>query len=93
MKTEVYSWRVSPELKSRLEREAQRRKTSFSAVLELAARDFLEQAAPKSEDDQEQERIRRAAFACIGAIEGSDPSRAQNASAHVKQLLRQRHGR
>ena len=41
MKSEVYSWRVSTELKSGLEREARRRKISVSAVLDLAAREWL----------------------------------------------------
>jgi hypothetical protein len=41
MKTEVYSWRVSPDIKTGLEREARRRKMSVSAVLDLAAREWL----------------------------------------------------
>jgi len=35
MKTEVYSWRVAADLKTGLMREAHRRKTSLSAVLDL----------------------------------------------------------
>ncbi|HWD98530.1 MAG TPA: hypothetical protein VG345_05825 [Bryobacteraceae bacterium] len=38
MKTEVYSWRVSSDIKTALDREARRRKISVSAALDLAAR-------------------------------------------------------
>jgi len=43
MKTEVYCWRVSTDLKNSLEREARRRKVSLSAVLDLAARTWLDE--------------------------------------------------
>jgi len=42
MGTDVYSGRVSSQLKSNLEREARFRKTSVSGVLELAARALFE---------------------------------------------------
>ncbi len=45
MKSKVYSWRVSTELKTKLEREARRRKTSFSDILDLAAREWLTKSA------------------------------------------------
>ena len=41
MRTEVYSWRLSGELKSDLEREARLRKVPVSSVLETAVRDWL----------------------------------------------------
>jgi hypothetical protein len=41
MKTEVYSWRVSTNVKAGLEREARRRKTSVSAILDMAAQEWL----------------------------------------------------
>src|SRR5260370_1329008 len=41
MKSEVYSWRGSPDLKSSLEREARLPKASVSMVLEVAARGWL----------------------------------------------------
>ncbi len=41
MKTEVYSWRVSTEIKNGMEREARRRDNSLSAALDLAAKDWL----------------------------------------------------
>jgi hypothetical protein len=46
MKTEVYSWRVSAELKTMLEREVRRSKTPVSELLDLAVRDLLQAGAP-----------------------------------------------
>ena len=42
MKSRVYSWRLSEDLKSDLEREARERKLSVSSLLEQAARELLE---------------------------------------------------
>ena len=61
MDTEVYSWRVSRELKSDLERQARIRKTSLSAVLNLAARDWLKQSAMTIGEDEEQRRLHSSA--------------------------------
>ena len=57
MKNEVYSWRVSSDLKIGLEREARRRKISLSAVLDLAARDWLSRSRAEMESDAEQLRL------------------------------------
>ncbi|MBZ5601748.1 MAG: hypothetical protein LAO79_05530 [Acidobacteriia bacterium] len=92
MKTEVYSWRVSAELKSGLAREARRRKLSLSAVLDQAAREWLKTAEP-ADEEQEQRRIREAASKYIGALAGDDPRRAENASRIVREKLRRRYGR
>lgn len=71
MKTEVYSWRLSTNLKANLEREARRRKTSVSALLDLAAQEWLTKCSGESrDDDKEQQRLRRAATKC------SEPWRA-----------------
>ena len=61
MKTEVYSWRVSPEVKTGLEREARRRKISVSAVLDLAAREWLLKSGTEHEGDEEQRMLHEAA--------------------------------
>ena len=93
MKTEVYSWRVSTELKTGLEREARRRKISLSAALDLAAQQWLQTNGKQDDDAAEQRRIHKAALKAIGAIEGDDPRRAENAREIVRQQIRQRHGR
>jgi len=91
MKTEVYSWRVSTELKTGLEREARRRKISLSAALDLAAHEWLKEGG--AEDDAvEQRRLHAAAAKAVGTIEGR-PDDAENAREIVRQRIRQRHGR
>jgi hypothetical protein len=92
MKTEVYSWRVSPELKTGLEREARRRKISLSATLDLAAEEFLRKNGA-SDDSAEQKRLHQAASKAIGTIAGDNPLRAENAREIVRTLIRRRHGR
>lgn len=92
MKTEVYSWRVSTELKTGLEREARRRKISLAAALDLAAQEWLSKGSPE-DDAAEQKRLHKAAAKAIGAIQGGDPYRAENAGTIVKEIIRKRHGR
>jgi hypothetical protein len=94
MKTEVYSWRVSQELKMSLEREARRRKISVSAVLDMAAEEWLKKSAANNGDDErEQKRLHAAAAKTIGTIKGGNPLRAENAREIVRQIIRERHGR
>jgi hypothetical protein len=83
MKSEVYSWRLSPALKRALESQARNEKISLSELLDRVARDWL--AQQRAADDQEQARIRARADKCIGAIAGGNPRR----SAMVSQLVRE----
>jgi len=56
------SWRVSPDLKTGLEREARRRKISLPAVLELAAQEWLVSGAARRSESVRQavrQRLRR----------------------------------
>ena len=91
MKSEVYSWIVSADIKSGLEQEARRRHLSLAAALDEAARDWLGKSS--AGDEQAQTRLRNAASRWIGAISGGDPSRAENARRLVRDRLRKRHGR
>jgi hypothetical protein len=93
MDTEVYSWRVSRELKSDLERQARIRKTSLSAVLNLAARDWLKQSAATIGEDDEQRHLHETAMKCIGAIASGNPRRAETAREAVRERLKRRHVR
>ena len=93
MKNEVYSWRVSTDLKTGLEREARRRKISLSAVLDLAARDWLNKGGADMESDEEQLRLQKAAAKCLGSLASGDAHRSENARQAVRQRLRRRHGR
>jgi hypothetical protein len=93
MKSEVYSWRVSTDLKTGLEREARRRRISVSAVLDLAARDWLNKSGAGLEGDEEQLRLREAVSKCLGAFASGDAQRSENARQAVRQRLRRRHDR
>lgn len=72
-KTEVYSWRVDPELKAELEAVARRKKVKMAAVLERAARDWLRKETPR-DDAEEQARLRAALMACAGTVSGDGTS-------------------
>jgi hypothetical protein len=93
MKTEMYTWRVSPELKTGLEREARRRKISMSAALDLAAREWLDKSGAQNEGEEEQLRLKKAASRWLGTIASGDPQRSENASRIVRQRLRLRYDR
>ncbi len=93
MKTEVYSWRVSTELKTGLERAARRRKTSLSAVLDLAAQEWLTRSGAANEDGAEQRRLQQAASPCLGAFASGEARRSETVRQTVRQRLRRRYGR
>ncbi len=93
MKTQIYSWRLSADLKTDLAQEARRRKVSLSAVLDLAARDFLNKNGAKPDDEQEQKRLHTAASKCFGALASGDPHRSEKVSEIMRHRLRKQHGR
>jgi hypothetical protein len=93
MKTEVYSWRVSAELKTGLEREARRRKISLACALDLAAEEWLKNNGADKDDDREQKRLHEAASKFFGTITGGDPHRSENVRQLVRERLRRRYGR
>jgi len=93
MKTEVYSWRLSPDLKTGLEREARRLNISLSAVLELASMDWLKKIAAANDSNDEQQGLHEAASKCLGTIESGDPLRSEKARLTVRERLARRHAR
>lgn len=92
MKSEVYSWRVSSEMKADLERLARLRRTSVSSILDVAVRDWLKKGASPA-DDRVQARIRRAAEKCFGTISGRNPKRSRMVRELVRKRLQERYGR
>lgn len=90
MKTEVYSWRVSADLKTDLEREARRRKISLSAVLDLAAQEWLQKRDGDPDDAARQQRLQRAAAACFGKFAGGNPRRVESARQAIRERLRRK---
>jgi hypothetical protein len=93
MKTEVYSWRVSSDVKTSLEREARRRKISMSAALDAAAREWLQKSAAANEGDGEQRRLQKAASKWLGALASGNAQRSETASQEVRDRLRRHYGR
>jgi len=93
MATEVYSWRVSSELKARLEQEARARKTSVASVLDTAAREWLEKSSPDESDEEVQVRLNKELEKYIGMFSGDDPNRSQNVSAIVREKLQKKHAK
>jgi hypothetical protein len=93
MRTEVYSWRLSGELKSDLEREARLRKVPVSAVLETAVRDWLKNSEADTPEDEAQQRLHTAAANCFGLLNGGNPRRSETARATLRKRLNRRNAR
>ena len=92
MKTEVYSWRLSPHLKSELQEAARAERKSVADLLEEIVKGWLQHA--RGQDDAEgesQQRVREAVMKCAGTIEGR-PDLAENARSEVRARIARRHG-
>ena|SRR5262245_31182728 len=91
-KSEVYSWRLTPALKTELERAARADGTSLATILERLTRDWLKQR--KNNDEVEQERMRAALMACAGTYKG-DGTSATNANVRkvMGEYLEAKYGR
>ena len=93
MKTEVYSWRLSPHLKSELQEAARVERKSLSDLLEEITKDWLQRTRHQSEDEEErQRRLHEAALKCAGTIDGG-PDLAENAKSEVRARIARRYGR
>ncbi|MDA1316155.1 MAG: hypothetical protein O2968_22775 [Acidobacteria bacterium] len=93
-KTEIYSWRLSLETKTALEREARRERVSFATLLERITQEWLtEQRAANGSDAPEQARLHRAAAAAFGTIRGGNPRRAETAKQTIREKLKRRYDR
>ena len=89
----MYSWRISPELKAKLEEAARSERTSLAMLLDRIAREWLAHVRSDSEDEEEQRRIHETAARCFGKLQGGDPHLAEQASARVREALEERYGR
>jgi len=94
MKTEVYSWRLSPRLKMELEEAAQAERKSVAELLVQIAEDWLRRCSGHSgSEDERQRQLRDAAMKSVGTLQGSDPDRAANARSEIRARIARRHGR
>ncbi len=94
MKSEVYSWRLAPDLKDALEAAARRERISVSRLLERIAREWLKTRAAGAEDDEaEQARLRAAAAPYIGSIRGGDPEQSEKVRERMIEKLARKYPR
>jgi hypothetical protein len=93
MKTEVYSWRLTPSRKANLERIARRRKLKIAHVLDMAVDEWLAKHATDVAGDEEQKRLHDLAQKYIGVIKGNDPTKSANVTKLVRQNLRRKYAR
>jgi hypothetical protein len=92
MKTEVYSWRVSPTRKADLESEARREGTSVAELLEKITSDWLEQRrTSRNGEEAEQAALRQRVLATVGTIRGGDPTLASRAREVVREQIARKH--
>jgi len=92
MKTEVYSWRVSPTRKADLESEARREGTSVAELLEKITSDWLEQRrTSRNGEEAEQIALRQRVLATVGTIRGGDPTLASRAREVVRERIARKH--
>lgn len=87
-KTEVYSWRMSPELKAALEDAARREGSPLAELLERIASGWLAGNRPDASDEAAQQRLHAAARACFGSIRGGDAARSERVRERVRDRLR-----
>jgi len=92
-KTEVYSWRVTAAVKSRLEETARRERRTVAALLDEIVTGHLDVRGRDAgqEDRQRQLHARAARFA--GCLAGTDPGRSGSVRERVRAHLRRGHGR
>jgi hypothetical protein len=88
-KTEVYSWRLSPALKSRLEEAARSEEKSLAELLDSIARDWLT-GSQSADGEAEQRTLHEAANRLAGSVELDDPDLSTRVRERVRAKLRRR---
>jgi hypothetical protein len=87
-KSEVYTWRVSPATKSRLEEAARSGNRSVAQLLDEIVADHLDSIGDsRGSDIEEQQRLHQRAAEFLGSIHGRGTERR---SERVRELVRER---
>jgi hypothetical protein len=89
-KDEIYSWRVSSEMKAALERVARLQGQSIAQLLERAVRSWLEKTGADSGHEEEQRRVHEAAARWLGKLHGHDPLRSERVRENLRTRLKKR---
>jgi hypothetical protein len=92
-KSEVYSWRVDPRLKSALESAARATGTSMARLLDQIVEEWLRRDVDEKDQQEHHLRIQERAMRYIGSVRGGDPARASESSPRLKAILRKKHAR
>jgi predicted transcriptional regulator len=93
-KSEVYTWRVSPEVKASLEEAARKTNRSVARLLDEFVAERLDAIGQRDEaemDNQRRLHARAARFA--GRFSGTDPRRSERTKARVRARLTERRAR
>src|SRR5262249_33566931 len=93
MKTEVYSWRLPPRLKSDLEEAARVERKSMAELLEQITREWLLRSHGLSQSEERQQRLRESALRTVGTLDSGRADRAENARRELRARIARRHAR
>ncbi len=91
MKTEIYSWRLDPELESSLEHAARSRGRSVAALLDEMVRSWLDREPSAEDDEALQRRLHAEARKSFGTLDHGDERLAEESGVRVRRKLRERH--
>ncbi len=92
-KTEIYSWRLDPEIKMGLEQQARRHGISLARFLDRTARQVIEDGRRDSRDGAEQARLHVIAAKYAGVFAGSDRFASEQVSEVVRNYITKRNAR
>ncbi len=91
-KTEVYSWRLTPQRKRALEGRARAQGQTVAQLLDRLTEELLASHADEG-DEAEQLRLHAEAAKALGTISGGNPRRSETVSSDFRELLRRKYGR
>lgn len=93
-KSEVFTWRISPAMKARLEETARSTSRSVARLLDEIVAQGIDAIGQDDEADLDgQRRLHARAATFAGGFSGTDPRRSERASARVRARLAGRRNR
>lgn len=90
MKNQVYSWRLTPRLKGRLEQAARERDQSVAELLTDVTVAWLDRERDGDGELKREARIREKAKRFIGSVCGGDPGRSERVREEIRARLKSR---